>query len=117
MGRPTNESFNWIIDYRVEIMAAFLAFFKFELVKGERNCLNSDWYGSDIVEYWERRRELTRIRKLGEDTPYDDLFSQERTSKARNNISKFICSWILHEEMQRYLSASCREECWRRFPS
>ena len=88
MGRPSCQSFNWIIDLRVEIMAAFLAFFKFELVKGERNCLYSDWYGNDIVQFWERRRELTRIRKLGEDTPYDDLFSSE----IRKSIKEIIRS-------------------------
>ena len=52
MGRPTNESFNWTIDYRVEIMAAFLAFFKFELVSGDRKCVYSDWYVEDIADYW-----------------------------------------------------------------
>ena len=76
MGRSC-QSFDWKIDYRVDIMAAFLAFLKFELVNVERKCIYSDWYGSDIAEYWKSRRELTKIKEFDEDTPYDDLFSAE----------------------------------------
>ena len=58
-------------------MALFLAFFKFELVSGDRKCVYSDWYVEDIADYWKSWRELVRIKDFDVDTPYDDLFSAE----------------------------------------
>jgi hypothetical protein len=77
MGRPSCQSFDWRIDFRVEIMAAFLAFCKFKFMKEENTCVYSELYGNDIAEYWNERRELTRISTFDKDSLHDPLFSAE----------------------------------------
>ena len=71
MGRPSCQSFDWRIDFRVEIMAAFLAFLNFKFMKEERACVYSEWYENDIAEYWNDRRELTRITTFDRDSLHD----------------------------------------------
>ena len=77
MPRESNDSYDWIIDRRVDIMAAFLAFIKFEIVKGEQNCVYSEWTEESIGKYWGSRRQLTKIATFDEDLANDGFFSPE----------------------------------------
>jgi len=77
MPRHKNDSYDWILDRRGDIMAAFLAFIKFEIVKGEQNCVYSEWSEESLGKYWGSRRQLTKIATFDEDLANDGFFSPE----------------------------------------
>ena len=89
---------NFDVDSRVDVVAAFLSCIEFNRVQKGNKCVFSEWYASDIAEYWSTRRTLRSIMTLNEESANNTILSSE----IRSAVNKIIPRDLLETRKEPY---------------
>jgi len=91
---------NFDVDSRVDVVAAFLSCIEFNRVQECNKCVFSEWYASDIADYWSTRRTLRSIMTLDTESANNTILSPE----IRSAVKKIIPSDLLETRKEPYKS-------------